>query len=104
MNKNLLIVGLTVLVNLLCAQSNGVKPTENTSETKVKQIQWQMISSADESVKVSKTQIGDIHLNTDSLTQIPDVQASFPGGQNMFFKYIRSNFVWPSRCIDCFDA
>lgn len=103
MNKNLLIVGLTVMVNLLFAQSNGDKPSENTSETKVKQIPWQMISSSDESIPVSKIQIGDIYLNTDSLTQIPDVQASFPGGQNMFLKYVRSNFVWPSRCIDCFD-
>jgi len=66
MNKNLLIVGLTVMVKLLCAQSNGAKPIENTSETKVKQIPWQMISTADESVPVSRAYLNRIDTNSKS--------------------------------------
>jgi len=55
MTKKLLIVGVLVIANLLCAQSNERKTNEGTSETKAKQIPWQMISSADENVPVSKT-------------------------------------------------
>lgn len=66
MNKNLLIVGLTVIVNLIFAQSNGVKPSENTSETKVKQIPWQMISTADESVPTPRGTWGAVDTNSKS--------------------------------------
>jgi protein TonB len=66
MNKNLLIVGLTVMVNLIFAQSNGDKPTENTCETKVKQIPWQMISSSDESIPVSRIYLNRVDTNSKS--------------------------------------
>jgi len=66
MTKKILIVGVLVIANLLCAQSNGDKPIENTSETKVKQIPWQMISTADESVPVSRAYLNRIDTNSKS--------------------------------------
>ena len=66
MNKNLLIVGLTVMVNLIFAQSNGAKPSENAHETKVKQIPWQMISSSDESIPVSRIYLNRVDTNSKS--------------------------------------
>ncbi len=215
MNKNLLLVGFTVMVNLIFAQSNGAKPSENAHETKVKQIPWQMISSADESIPVSRTYGRKLDTNSKSkqvsqpspnkqpklpaknakgkakakaraktkpqvyfippvikeevdsdtiktnqlgvnasppvnnpgdnvehnkrigneisnlkgdqpMNQVgepfpsegmvsdgpyieshsaepianPDVQASFPGGENMFYKYLSNSLVFPARCID----
>lgn len=211
MIKNLLIVGLTVIVNLIFAQSNRVKPIENAHETKVKQIPWQMISSSDESVPVSRVFLNRIDTNSKSkqvsnpttknqpklpaknakgkaksraktkvyfippvikeevvadtikLNQLgvndspplskpgyngeynksignditslkgdepknqvgeqfpsegmvsdgpyiethssepianPDIQARFPGGENMFYKYLSNSLVFPARCID----
>ena len=66
MNKNLLILGLTVMVNLIFAQSNGAKPSENAHETKVKQIPWQMISSSDEGVPVSRVYLNRKDTNSKS--------------------------------------
>ena len=124
MNKNLLIVGLTVMVNLLFAQSNGAKPSENGNETKVKQIPWQMISSSDEGVPTSsfrikkvndtakkpelKNPIGDPiglpldYLDNDSekIELKPNVKASFPGGETQFQKYVQSEIQYPISCHD----
>jgi len=66
MTKKILIVGVLVIENLLCAQSNGAKPIENAHEAKVKQIPWQMISTADESVPVSRAYLNRIDTNSKS--------------------------------------
>jgi len=66
MTKKLLIVGVLVIANLLCAQSNERKTNEGTSETKAKQIPWQMISSADENVPVSRAYLNRIDTNSKS--------------------------------------
>ncbi len=66
MTKKIFIVGLVVMVNLLYAQSNGDKLSTNTSETKVKQISLQMISSSDESVPTPRGNWGAFDTNSKS--------------------------------------
>ena len=66
MTKKILIVGVLVIANLLCAQSNEGKASGGASETKVKQIPWQMISTSDESVPVSRTYLRKLDTNSKS--------------------------------------
>lgn len=213
MTKKILIVGVLVIANLLGAQSNDSKDSERNTETNVKQIPWQMISTSDESVPVSRAYLRksdtnskskqvskpspnkqpklpvknakgkakartktkpqiyfippvlkeDLDSDTIKMTQLavgdskatntlgdigehnkskrneisnlksdgpmntvgdpfpaegpggddpyikshevepianPDIQARFPGGENMFYKYLSNSLVFPARCMD----
>lgn len=84
MTKKILIVGVLVIANLLGAQSNEVKASDGTSEIKVKQIPWQMISSADESFAISKpyVRISDTNSNSEEVSTTSKIlQPKLPAKQ-----------------------
>lgn len=81
MTKKILIVGVLVIANLLGAQSNDSKDSERNTETNVKQIPWQMISTSDESVPVSRAYLrkSDTNSKSKQVSQpIPNRQPKLP--------------------------
>jgi len=81
MTKKILIVGVLVIANSLCAQSNGAEPKNQVGEP----IGFPMDYLDNDSDKIELK---------------PNVKASFPGGEAKFREYVQRAFQYPVRCQD----